>query len=316
MNALSNSRLAPLYSVGIVLLALTALVYVVMVLPADALGDVQFHSLPPWCIPTIAMMHMVFLIVSADVWRRLVHAITGTRIRFSEAYLQMASFAAGKYIPGKVWGIVARTAQLRRAAVSTRMSVLTSVVEQFAVLFSGGFVAVVAAALAFPDYLPAIALTGVAMLVGLILLSRHVPEIVKWVQRRRGIEVQHVPDIAGGLRLWLKLIVAYSMLWLITGMILSVIYFSLFDNTVSVGNLAALILANTIGFIVGFLAVFVPGGLGVREATTVAVLAPFFPIGEALIAAILLRALIVVFDGINFGIMILAELRQAAGSRE
>ena len=316
MNALSNSRLAPLYSAGIVLLALIALVYVVMVLPADALGDVQFHSLPPWCIPTIIVMHVVFLVLSADVWRRLVHAITGARIQFSESYLQMASFAAGKYIPGKVWGVVARTAQLKRSAVSARMSILTSVVEQFAVLFGGGFVAVFAATLVFPEYLAAIVLMGVAMLGGLIMLSRHVPEIVKWVQRRRGIEVAPVPDIVGGLWLWLRLIVAYSILWLIAGMILSVIYFSLFDATVSVGHVAALILANTIGYIVGFLAVFAPGGLGVREATTVAVLAPFFPIREALIAAILLRALIVVFDGINLGIMIFAELRHAARSTE
>jgi len=312
LNSLSNRRFAALYSIGIVLLALIALVYVVMALPAETLGDVQFHSLPPWCIPAITMMHVVFLILSADVWRRLLHAITGARIRFSEAYLQMVSLAAGKYIPGKVWGIVARTAQLRRAGVSARMSILTSVVEQSAVLFGGGFVAVFAAILVFPEYLPAIALAGVAMLVGLVMLSRHVPEIVKWVQRRRGIEVAPVPNIAGGRWLWLKLIVAYSILWLITGMILSVIYFSLFDVTVSVGNLAALILANTIGFIVGFLAVFAPGGLGVREATTVAVLAPFFPIREALIAAILLRALIVVFDGINLGLMVFAELRHAA----
>ena len=298
------------------MLALIALVYGVMALPAETLGDVRFYSLPPWCIPMIIMMHAFFLILSADIWRRLVLAITGTRIRFFEAYLQMVSFAAGKYIPGKVWGIVVRTAQLRRAAVSARMSILTSVVEQFAVLFGGGFVAVFAAALVFPEYLPAIALVGVTMLVGLIMLSRHVPEIVKWVQRRRGIEVAPVPDIAGGLWFWLQLIVAYSMLWLISGMILSVIYFSLFDGTASVGNIAALILANTIGFIVGFLAVFAPGGLGVREATTVAVLAPFFPIKEALIAAILLRALTVVFDGINFGIMIFAELRHAARSAE
>jgi len=312
LNSLSNSRLAPLYSIGIVLLALIALVYVVTALPLEALSDVQFQGLSLWFIPAITLMHLAYLIMSAEVWRRLVNTITGARTRFSEAYLQIVSVAVGKYIPGKVWGFVARTGQLSRASVPARMSILTSVIEQFAVLMGGGLVVICAALVVFPEYLAAIALAGVAMLVGLVILSRYTPEIARWVQRRRGIDEAPLQDVAGGLWLWLKLTITYSMLWLINGVILCVIYFSLFDGMVTVENLAALILANTIGFIAGFIAVFAPGGLGVREATTVAVLAPFFPIREALIAAIVLRALMVFFDGVNCGIMIFAELKHAA----
>ena len=101
-------------------------------------------------------------------------------------------------------------------------------------------------------------------------------------------------------------------MWVISGATLCVIYFSVFDATVTVEGVAALILANTIGFIVGFLALFAPGGIGVREATTVAILAPFLPLREALIAAVALRAWIVIFDGINCGIMLIAEMRNTA----
>jgi uncharacterized membrane protein YbhN (UPF0104 family) len=192
------------------------------------------------------------------------------------------------------------------------MSILASVIEQLAVLVGGGFVVVCMAFVVFPGHIPGIVLTGVAMLIGLVMLSRHLPEITRWVERRRGIEDVSSQVVDGGLWLWLKFSVAYAMLWLINGLMLCVIYFSIFDSAISAQKLAALILANTIGFIVGFLAVFAPGGIGVREAVTVAALSPFLPLREALIAAIALRAWMVLFDGLNCGVMIIAELRQAA----
>lgn len=316
LNQISDSRFAPLLSIAIVLLALVALAYVVTALPLEALGDVKYQGLALWFIPAVILMHLGYLVLSAEVWRRLVRIITRTPNRFPDAYLQMASATVGKYIPGKVWGFVARTGQMSRIAVPARLSILSSVIEQLAVLLGGGFVVAGAAFFVFPEYLPGVVLAGIALLAGLVVLSRHVPDLVGWIQRRRGID-EEVPEYAAaGLGQWLQFSVAYAILWLINGLILCVIYFSLFDDAVTLQKVAALIFANTIGFIVGFLAVFAPGGLGVREAITVAVLAPFLPLREALIAAVALRALMVLFDGINCGILIIAELRHAARNAE
>jgi uncharacterized membrane protein YbhN (UPF0104 family) len=296
----------------LVLLALIALVYVVLALPVEALSEVRFQHLSIWFLPTITLMHVAYLLMSAEVWRRLVHTIAGTTTLFSEAYMQMVSVAAGKYVPGKVWGFVARTGQLSRARVPARLSVVTTVIEQIAVLFGGGLVVVCAALFVFPEYLAFVLLAGIGVLAALVVLSRHIPGVVRWVQRRRGIDEASPEDVDGGLWLWLKFTVAYAALWLINGLMLCVIYFSLFDGALTAQSLAALILANTVGFIVGFLAVFAPGGIGVREAITVAALSPFLPVREALIAAIALRAWMVLFDGLNCGIMVIAELRHAS----
>lgn len=311
-----RDRLSPLYSIAMVLLALVALIYAISALPVGKLSDIQFRNLSLWTIPVVVLMHSAYLFLSAEVWRRLVFAVTGVYSKFSDAYLQMASVAAGKYVPGKIWGIVARTGQLQRIGVSTHSSVVSSVIEQLAVLVGGGIVAVGAALLAFPQYASGIAVAGAALIFGLMFLPRFAPRIIVWVQRRAGGSNKAPPAVEGISRYWLQYSSAHLLLWLISGATLCVIYFSLFGGVVNAQGAAALILANTIGFIIGFLAVFAPGGLGVREATTVAVLAPFFPIREALIAAIALRALIVFFDGINCGIMIIAELRYSARSRE
>jgi hypothetical protein len=224
----------------------------------------------------------------------------------------MASVAAGKYIPGKVWGFVARTGQLNRIEVPAQMSVISTIIEQLILLAGGSMVIFLAVLVAFPDYATVVVVAGIALVILLLVVFRHVPAVLQWLQRRKGNGSVALPDVVGGVGRWFRFSVAYSILWLLNAMLLCVIYFSLFDAQVTIEKVAALTLANTVGFIVGFVAIFAPGGIGVREATTVAVLAPFFPLGEALIATIALRAWMVLFDGINAVILLAAELRRAA----
>lgn len=299
-----------------VLLAIAALVYVINALSLEALGEIRYQNVAPWFVPIIVLMHLVYLVMSAEVWRRLVHAISGTLTTFRDAYLQMTSVAVGKYIPGKIFGLVARTEQMSRIALPPRVSVLSTVVEQLSVLTGGGLVAASAAFFVFPEHRVVLGLAFFALLASFFLLWPYIPGFIAWVQRRTSI-VDETPEADNGcsLRL-LSFSAAYAALWLINGLILCVIYFSLFDDSVTTQKLAALLFANTIGFIIGFLAFFAPGGLGVREAITVAVLAPFLPLRDALIAAVALRALMVFFDGINCCILIVAEVKHAKKTRQ
>ena len=310
MNRLATNRLSPLYSIAIVLIAIVALIYVVSILPIDALRDIQFRSVSIWVFLLVMLLHLIYLILSVEVWRRMLFAVIGYRSNFADAYLHMASVAAGKYVPGKVWGVVARTGQLHRAGVSTGMSIASTVIEQLLVFFGGGFVMICVAFFVFPEWSFEIFALGAVLLSGLAFLSRYVPEISTWAQRRLGASDRSLPVVSMGLRRWVQFSFLHAAVWLVSGATLCVIFFFLFDVAVTAQRVAALVLANTIGFIVGFLAIFAPGGIGVREATTVAVLTPFFSVGEALLAAVVLRALIVLFDGINCGILIVGEFRQ------
>ena len=302
----------PVYSIALVLLALIALIFVAAALPIESLSELRLRNLSWWVVPVIAVLHIMYLLLSAEVWRRMVRVIGGVRTAFGEAYLQMVAVSIGKYIPGKVWGFIARTGQLHRHNISTHLSVVSTVVEQILVLAGGGIVIVAAGFVVFPEYKSSIISLGALLLVGLIMVSKNIPAVVRWFGSRQS--AIDVPANVGGSDLpgLLRFGATYAMLWMLSGLIFSIIYFSLFDAAVTAENIAALVLANTIGFIVGFFAVFAPGGLGIREATTVAVLAPFLPIREVLVATIALRAWIVLFDGINAVIMLISESRRAA----
>jgi len=308
----STNRLAPIYSIGLVLLALVALIYVASALPVDSLSDLRLRDLSWWFFLAITFLHIAYLLLSAEVWRRMLRMLTHTSTAYLDAYMQMAAVAVGKYIPGKFWGFIARTGQLHRHNVSARQSLMSSVVEQLLVLAGGGIVIIGAGLLALPEYTGSLVLLGSILLLGLLVMSVKAPTVVRWLQRKKTDS-----DVAEDLSSFspfrfLQYAAAYAVLWLISGLVLCIIYFSLFDAVATVENIAALVFANTIGFVVGFLAVFAPGGLGVREATTVAVLAPFFPIREMIVATIVLRAWIVLFDGINAVILLFGESRRTA----
>jgi uncharacterized membrane protein YbhN (UPF0104 family) len=294
-----------------VLLAIAALFYVINALPREAFDEVRHQEVELWFVPIIVLMHLVYLIIAVEIWRRLVYTVSGKMTEFRDAYLQMASVAVGKYIPGKIFGFVARTEQMNRIALPPRLSVLSSVVEQLSILTSGGLVAASAAFFVFPEHRLISGLAFIAILTGSFLLSRNSSGIIAWAQRKKRIVQESPKADRGWSQSWLSFNVAYAALWLINGLILCVIYFTLFDDSITAQKLAALVFANTIGFIVGFLAFFAPGGIGVREAITVAVLAPFLPLRDVLMAAVALRALMVFFDGVNCCILIIGEVIHA-----
>ncbi|MGI9271391.1 MAG: lysylphosphatidylglycerol synthase domain-containing protein [Woeseiaceae bacterium] len=305
-----NSRYAPLYSIGLILLAIVALVYVVASLSVDSLGELRLRQLAWWVFPAITALHLLFLLLSAEVWRRLVRALTATRTRFMQAYLQVAVITVGKYVPGKIWGFVARAGQMHREQVPLQKSIESGVVEQILVLAGSAIVSTGAAIVAFPESAVLVAILGATVLAAAIVATVNVPGLTRWIMRKRG---QDVSDTGGQDYHWIGLLrfsVGYAFLWLISGVILAIIYFALFDVVVSAEKIAALILANTVGFVAGFFALFAPGGIGVREAVTTAALTPFLPMHEALLAAVAFRAWLVLFDAANAVLLIVTESRR------
>lgn len=311
-----NNRYAPLYSIGLILLAIAALVYVVAALSVDSLGELRLRQLAWWFFPAITALHVLFLLLSAEVWRRVVRALTAARTGYVQAYLQMAVIAVGKYVPGKIWGFIARAGQMSREQVPLHKSITSGVVEQILVLAGATIIATGAGIVSFPEYVPLIVVVGIALLAGAIIVTANVPTVTRWIMHRRGQD--DVPDSVEDYH-WvgvLRFSFAYAFLWLISGIILAIIYFALFDVAVTAQRIAALVLANTIGIVAGFFALFAPGGLGVREAVTTAVLTPFLPIHEALLAAVAFRAWLVLFDGGNALLLITSETRRAAAKPE
>ena len=71
-----------------------------------------------------------------------------------------------------------------------------------------------------------------------------------------------------------------------------------------VGVASAYVLAS----VVGLLALFVPSGIGVREAVLVLTLSPYFGVEQAIVLAILARLYTTIADGLLFVVYITVKL--------
>ncbi len=299
MNQQHAPTLRPLLSIAVVLLVVIGLYFVVRALPFDTLGDIRPKRIAWWSLPLIALLQFVFLFLAAEIWRRVVRILTGTQITLWSSYLQLAVVAVGKYVPGKVWGFVARAGEMYRQQIPVHLSVMSSVVEQMLLMTGALLVAVVAALIALPQYRIAIIVIGALLLLGAVVASSRIPALTRWLLRRRNIQdmPEKIPEYDA--KRVFRFSLAYGMLWVLSGLIFSIIYFSLFDASISRESVAALTLANTSGIVLGFFAFFVPGGIGVREAVTTFILAGFIPVREALLAAVCYRAWMILIDGLN-----------------
>jgi len=188
-----------------------------------------------------------------------------------------------KYLPGSIWPLVTTAAMASRAGACPVALPASFVLHAaFTVLGAG----VVAAALAAPGQLarsgvPAAAalaaLPAAALLVHPAVLNRLVGAAARLARRE-------APRWEGRWRHGALFLALYAATWVGYGAA-----FSLFVGAlapVSPGGWVGLAGVNALAFVAGFVAVFAPGGVGVREAALALALPPVLPFSvRALIAA-------------------------------
>lgn len=245
----------------------------------------------------VAAYYLVFILG----WIRMLGA-WGIDVAYLPALqAEMVSMLA-KYIPGAVWTPAARTVALRRSAgVTDTPTVLASILVEAALsTISGVIVFVISLAWVRGVDAPLLPLVAFAVFCALLIHPR--------VFRRLGDRLLK-PFGADGVDalpfpLMLGLLVFYCMTWLIGGFALYFLLRSVGSNpgleTIPfLGGVAA------VGAIVSVLAVFVPSGLGAREATMYGLLLAVTSPDAALAVTLMNRLVITLVELVLFGVGVL-----------
>jgi uncharacterized membrane protein YbhN (UPF0104 family) len=218
------------------------------------------------------------------VWRRILGTLGG-RLGALDAHRVWYIGNLGRYVPGKVLQL-AGTAYLARAkGVSPVLSVSASLIAQAFLLAAGLIVAVAtlpglgggAALLRRPAGL------GLAACLLLLVVTPALDAAYRLALRlvRRSEYYRTLPATE---KLWLLLADLFA--WLVLGL-----GFWLFVRSVAPieGALVPFVGICAAGYLGGYLAVFVPGGLGVREGLYAFLLGAYVPSSVAVAIAILAR---------------------------
>lgn len=192
-------------------------------------------------------------------WRRLV-AGAGGRLGWHDASIIWLAGNLGKYVPGKVWSIVAMSAMAAERGVNPAVAAGSSVVMQITTIAAGAAI-VVASGGVFPGAPAPPWFLVIAIVAGLLMLPAVIPGLVRLAGKRA--EIVTVPR-----RGTLLLATAISC----AAWVLLSLGFMLFVRAImpdSGGSMPAYVSAYTASYIAGFLAPFAPGGIGVREPALV-----------------------------------------------
>lgn len=223
------------------------------------------------------------LVMGVGGWRETLHAFTGVRIPWSAAVRQTGLLLVGKYLPGGVFGFVARMMDDQRMPRGQRVGAglveqavsLMAVVLVGAVLFTAAKTSMPMIALMLlllPAVLYALALAALA-------LWRHAEQRYPRLGVMAGV-VLHPASLRRA-----SIIATFQALTWAT--LAALMAHWLFD----LGFVPSMGIGGAFGLAVGagMVALFAPGGIGIREGALVILCAPFMGAAPSLVLAAILR---------------------------
>lgn len=176
----------------------------------------------------------------------------------------------GRYVPGKVWLFAGRAGFLRSRGLSTIRSTSVPFLELLYTAAGAGLAAVVPAlissdfAIEYSGLRSAIIAAGACVLI--IPLLRPIQRLLYRIKHGAVPEALPLPGIVGSM----KLLLLYCGLWWMRGLALY-----LWLSGFGLPNISFWICcaAAPLSWLAGYIVFLVPGGVGVREAATVALVA-------------------------------------------
>ncbi|MDH3213135.1 MAG: flippase-like domain-containing protein [Myxococcales bacterium] len=249
-------------------------------------------DLSPARLVIVPIAQLAFWGLTSQLWRGIVMRLAACELTLAESFAQLSLVNLGKYLPGKIWGVVARGAAMQqRHGITTEQVLLATYLEQFfiigsAIVLSAGLGAV----LVDSRWAPAVAAFAIATAVLGAYFNAPVLELLSRIHGRLSrSEPRHRSRQSMPRGIYARYLLGYLAVWVSLGLAYWGLYYSFFSAQVSLREMAGVIVATAASISIGFFALFAPGGIGVREAVSSVVLSRFIPLEEAIFLSVLFR---------------------------
>ncbi|MBT8091507.1 MAG: flippase-like domain-containing protein [Gammaproteobacteria bacterium] len=250
---------------------------------------IEFSFLP--LLASIAIQVVSWLLFGY-LWAALLSLVAGKKVTLWNSLFQLCMLTLGKYIPGKIWGVVARASYAKQEhGITIGKMVQATYIEQLYVFGSGVIVAaVLAAALGINDLLWYVAALLLLALMGATFYQKPLTSLIRWSYRRHDPDAQVVLEAPNLPPLRMpSVLLLYGLGWLLLGLVMYTLYLSVFEAEPVPRMAMAIVMAGTAGYCAGLIAFFAPGGIGVREAVSGGILAGFMPLADAVLLVLIFR---------------------------
>jgi len=236
------------------------------------------------------LLQIAALFWLVKIWGRVLRH-TGSPVSYFKLFKVWFFSNLGRYLPGKVWQFLGIIYMLEKRGVPKKNSFSTAVVAQFFSVISGLLVAFLfLGADLYSQFLsqnPGLVLVGAVFVSAILVLVCYPKVLEKTLNFGLGFLKKEKISLDITTRDVIIYILFYSVSWLLFGLA-----FLIFVKAMAQAPLSmypSLTGAFAFAANIGFLALFVPGGIGVREGILVLLLSSFFPLPVATLIALLAR---------------------------
>jgi hypothetical protein len=247
---------------------------------------------PGWLILSAAVVWLMYALLIA-AWRIMLTGWGRGLDCWPAARIWTVS-SLGKYLPGKVWAVAGMAVMAQRAGVGAGPATGSAVILQVLAIGTGAAVAALTGwsslRSAYPGAEAGLAVLLVVSVVAVVVLLR--PETVRRIVRIALPEA--TVSLTPPVRAVAFGIAANTIAWLGYGVALWLLARGLLPGA-GLGLLPA-IAVFTASYLAGFLALFAPGGIGVREGVFILMLQGPIGIGAATALAVASRLLLTVTE--------------------
>ena len=247
---------------------------------------------PGWLILSAMVVWLMYgLLIAA--WRIMLTG-WGRGLDFWSAARIWTVSSLGKYLPGKVWAVAGMAVMAQRAGVGAGPATASAIILQVLAIGTGAAVAALTGWSSLRSAYPG-AEGGLLVLLLVSLLAVGVLLRPDWVRRLVRISA---PDVSVSLTPPARAVafglVANTIAWIGYGGALWLLARGLLPGA-ALGLMPA-IAVFTASYLAGFLALFAPGGIGVREGVFILMLQGPLGIGAATALAVASRVLLTITE--------------------
>lgn len=250
---------------------------------SDALVDAN-----PMLLVTAIALGAVGTVIIALAWGQILSYLAPPdEQRPAVAWYFMGELA--KYLPGSAWSVIGRSELAQRSGVQ-RATAYLSVLASLLGLYGTALVMTTTMVLIPGTTNGPVTFALAAAVVAIVIAAAHPAAGGRLIPRLSRLARAPAQITAPRHEVALAVIGIYAIAWVLIGLATAVVAWSLgVDSSVS-----TLVLAAITSWLAGFVVVFAPGGIGIREAAFIAVSG--LDTGDAALVAVASRLLFVFID--------------------
>ena len=225
-------------------------------------------------------------------------------IKFCQVFKMYNITNIGRYIPGKFWSVMGVFYFTNKMGISKKQTMMAIIINEIS---SKGSALLIGLGYFFFSSHYSKFMLPMAGLLALALIVLH-PRILGWlVNLILKILRKELITIDIGYFKIISVFILYASVWLFCG--LGFFFMVSSFTNIQVNNLYKFITIFPFSIVVGYIALFSPGGIGIREGIITAMLAEFISADIAFAAALLQRIWFLMVEALNFGISVLMPIR-------